>query len=71
MEEYFGVKFDNFCKSCHHIDNSGQNGKMQKEEIEFYCRSCRQAICRNCLLKYHLNLDFAPSSKKEEQIREK
>ena len=47
-----------FCKTC---------GKDQAD-IEFYCKTCSKAICRDCLLRYHLNLDINPST---EEMREK
>ena len=55
------LSFDESCKTC----------LGPREEVEFYCRSCCQAICRNCLLKYHLNLNFGSSSQEQQKIKEK
>ena len=46
------IGFDENCMTCYQM----------AEEVEFYCRTCQVAICRNCLLKNHLNLNFGPGS---------
>ena len=65
----FGINFVNYCLSCK--DDQIDLTDFKCEEIEFYCRSCDKSVCRNCLLKYHLNLDIVPSSKKKQKIQEK
>lgn len=58
-----GINFINFCQSC--ASSQILSKDVHTEEIEFFCKSCNQAICRDCLLRYHLNLDIVPSSKKQ------
>ena len=57
----FTTLFDNYCPSCDHDSRS---------EIEFYCKTCEQPICRNCLLKNHINLSVGKKDNQEE-LKEK
>ena len=79
------VDFDHFCQSCH--DNNflsllASPTKAARDsspalEVEFYCKSCLQAVCRNCLLQNHLNIDLpdflddASDSFNQEKLKEK
>ena len=60
-----------FCKKDTELSREINGTDVQFEEIEFYCRSCKQAVCRNCLLKNHLKLDLGGSNSKQEKIKEK
>ena len=40
------------CKAC---------GEDPRSEIEFYCKTCQIAICRNCLLLKHISFDKTQS----------
>ena len=46
-----------YCLVCSQIDqNLDQEKNTAQQEIEFYCKSCKEAVCRNCLLLKHLAL---------------
>ena len=38
------------------ISTSCQSCTGDKGEVEFFCRTCQEPICRNCLLMRHLNI---------------
>ena len=45
-------QLDIFCNNC---ESSADN--HSKSEVEFYCRTCEKAICRNCLLQKHISFE--------------
>ena len=67
------TSLDIFCKSC--ILNIQNQPGSQKSDIEFYCKTCDKAICRNCLLQKHISFESESNSEsfstKEVDIKEK